>query len=134
MGTSSCSRSNHCLPTPNLRLSREGLSSGHMPGSINIPFNELLDPETKAYKSPEELKKYFQEKGVDPEKPVVASCGTGVTACVVDAGLEIAGYPEMRRVYDGSWTEWAQRVRPSDNLILKDAEIGGRAPAFMRNQ
>lgn len=85
---------------------REGLSSGHMPGSINIPFNELLDSETKAYKSPEELKKYFQSKGLDPEKPVVASCGTGVTACVIDAGLEVAGFgtSESRRVYDGSWT------------------------------
>lgn len=85
---------------------REGLSSGHMPGSINIPFVELLDAETKAYKSPEELKKYFASKGVDPNKPIVSSCGTGVTACVVDAGLEIAGYgsPESRKVYDGSWT------------------------------
>ncbi|KAG9256090.1 Rhodanese-like domain-containing protein [Emericellopsis atlantica] len=101
---------------------REGLSSGHMPGAINIPFNELLDAETKTFKSPEELKKYFAAKGVDPEKPVVSSCGTGVTACVVDTGLEIAGYgsPKARKVYDGSWTEWAQRVRPSDNLIIKD--------------
>lgn len=85
---------------------REGLSSGHMPGSINIPFTELLDPETKAFKSPEELHKYFAAKGVDPSKPVVSSCGTGVTACVVDAALEIAEYgsPDARKVYDGSWT------------------------------
>lgn len=84
---------------------REGLSSGHMPGSINIPFNELLDPETKAYKSPKELNKYFSAKGVDPSKPLVSSCGTGVTACVVDAGLGITEYgsSESRKVYDGSW-------------------------------
>ena len=94
-------RFNGTAPEP-----REGLSSGHMPGSINIPFNELLDSHTKAFKSPEELKKYFASKGVDPSKPVVSSCGTGVTACVVDTGLEVAGYgsPESRKVYDGSWT------------------------------
>ncbi|KAK5992874.1 3-mercaptopyruvate sulfurtransferase [Cladobotryum mycophilum] len=100
---------------------REGLSSGHMPSSISIPFGSLLDPETKAFLSPEQLRKIFEEKGVDPNRPIISSCGSGVTACVIDAALDAAGYgsPESRRVYDGSWTEWAQRVHPSDNLILK---------------
>ncbi|KAF4125217.1 thiosulfate/3-mercaptopyruvate sulfurtransferase [Geosmithia morbida] len=103
---------------------REGLSSGHMPGSINIPFPDLLDPETKTYKSPEELTRYFESKGVDPAKPIISSCGTGVTACIINEALEIAGYgsAETRKVYDGSWTEWAQRVRPSDNLIVKKSQ------------
>ncbi|KAK2021457.1 rhodanese-like domain-containing protein [Colletotrichum zoysiae] len=101
---------------------RPGLSSGHMPGSINIPFNAVLDPETKAFYPPEKLRQIFQEKGVDPEKPIISSCGTGVTACVIETALEVAGWgsPEKRRVYDGSWTEWAQRVKPSDSLIRKD--------------
>jgi thiosulfate/3-mercaptopyruvate sulfurtransferase len=85
---------------------REGLSSGHMPGAINIPHSALLDPTSKAFYAPEKLRDIFREKGVDPEKPVVSSCGTGVTACVIETGLELAGIgsPETRRVYDGSWT------------------------------
>jgi thiosulfate/3-mercaptopyruvate sulfurtransferase len=85
---------------------REGLSSGHMPGSINIPFNDVLYPETKAFLPKEQLRKIFEEKGVDPEKPIICSCGTGVTAVVIETALEIAGYgsPEKRKVYDGSWT------------------------------
>lgn len=85
---------------------REGLSSGHVPGSINIPFNALLEPQSKAFYSPEKLHSIFKEKGVDPNKPMISSCGTGVTACVIETGLDVAGYgsPETRRVYDGSWT------------------------------
>ncbi|KAI0011969.1 thiosulfate sulfurtransferase [Xylariaceae sp. FL0662B] len=101
---------------------REGLSSGHIPGAISIPFSSVLDPETKAFLPKDQLKKLFDEKGVDPSKPIISSCGSGVTAVVIDAALEEAGYgtPETRKVYDGSWTEWAQRVSPSDNLIVKD--------------
>ncbi|KAG5974867.1 hypothetical protein E4U56_004140 [Claviceps arundinis] len=100
---------------------REGLSSGHMPGSTSIPFSALLDQQTKAYPSAEKLRSIFEQKGVDPNKPIISTCGTGVTACVIDAALEVAGYgsPESRKVYDGSWTEWAQRVKPSDHLIVK---------------
>ncbi len=85
---------------------REGLSSGHMPGSISLPFTELLDPATKAYPSPEKLQSILSAKGIDPSKPIIASCGTGVTACVIETALEVANYgtPESRKVYDGSWT------------------------------
>ncbi|KAM6538510.1 hypothetical protein FALCPG4_000378 [Fusarium falciforme] len=85
---------------------REGLSSGHMPGSINIPFNAVLDPETKAFLPRDQLKKVFEEKGVDSNHPIISSCGTGVTACVLETALEEAGVGshESRRVYDGSWT------------------------------
>ncbi|KAL9946217.1 hypothetical protein D7B24_000533 [Verticillium nonalfalfae] len=100
---------------------REGLSSGHMPGAINVPIGALLDPQTKAFLSPEKLRQVFKEKGVDPEKPIISSCGTGVTACVIETALEQAQYGsvEKRKVYDGSWTEWAQRVSASDSLIKK---------------
>ncbi|GAB7353711.1 hypothetical protein MBLNU459_g4113t1 [Dothideomycetes sp. NU459] len=99
---------------------RPGLSSGHIPGSISVPVPELLDPTTKTLLPKDQLKKIFEAKGIDPSKPIISSCGTGVTASVIDAALTEAGYSEKgRRVYDGSWTEWAQRVRPSDNLILK---------------
>ncbi|WPA97443.1 uncharacterized protein RHO25_002053 [Cercospora beticola] len=100
---------------------RPGLSSGHMPGSLPVPVPVLLDPKTKTFLSPDELRKVFSERGVDPSKPIVSSCGTGVTATIIDAALSEAGYGDgSRRIYDGSWTEWAQRVRPSDNLIIKE--------------
>ncbi|RDW75922.1 hypothetical protein BP5796_06743 [Coleophoma crateriformis] len=101
---------------------RPGLSSGHIPGSISMPMNELLDPVQKTFKSGEELRKIFESKGIDPNKKIITSCGTGVSAAVIDAALSEAGYGDeaQRRLYDGSWTEWAQRVRPSDNLIVKN--------------
>lgn len=104
---------------------RKGLSSGHMPGSINVPVPELLDPETKAFLPAEELRRVFESKGVDANRPVISSCGTGVTAAVIDAALREAGYGDegKRRIYDGSWTEWAQRVQATDNLIVKSEGV-----------
>ncbi len=99
---------------------RAGLSSGHMPGALSVPVPDLLDPQTKAFLPPEKLREVFKAKGVDPNKPVISSCGTGVTATVIDTALAEAGYGSgVRQVYDGSWTEWAQRVQRSDNLIVK---------------
>jgi len=89
-----------------------------MPYSKSVPVPELLDPKTKAFLPPDELKQLFQKKGVDPSKPIITSCGTGVTAAVIDAALTEAGYPqEQRALYDGSWTEWASRVKPGESLI-----------------
>ncbi|KAI4264954.1 MAG: hypothetical protein L6R35_007254 [Caloplaca aegaea] len=100
---------------------RPGLPSGHIPGSISVPVSELLDPDTGALLPGEELRRLFESKGVDSERPIISSCGTGVTAAVVDAALGEAGFgqPEARRLYDGSWTEWAQRVSEADGLIRK---------------
>lgn len=85
---------------------RPGLESGHMPGAINIPFTAVLDPETRAFLPREKLRQIFEEKGVDPARPIVSTCGTGVTACIIETALEEAGFgaPEKRKVYDGSWT------------------------------
>lgn len=102
---------------------RAGLSSGHIPGSISVPVPELLDPQTKTFLPADKLRQIFEAKGIDPSKPIISSCGTGVTAAVIDAALTEAGLGEgnSRRVYDGSWTEWAQRVEPDEKLILKTA-------------
>ncbi|KIW01551.1 hypothetical protein, variant [Verruconis gallopava] len=103
---------------------RPGLPSGHMPNSINIPFSDLISARTKAFLPADELRMYFELKNVDPKKPIVSSCGTGVTAAVIDAALTEAGYPEEgRRLYDGSWTEYAQRVKPEEKLIFKTGPI-----------
>lgn len=88
------------------REPRPELPSGHIPGSHSVPFAELLDPETKSLLPPEELQRIFESKGIDSARPTISSCGSGVTAAVVDLALEQADYgsPESRRVYDGSWT------------------------------
>jgi thiosulfate/3-mercaptopyruvate sulfurtransferase len=84
---------------------RPGLESGHMPGSVSVPFSEVLDPATKNILPKDKLKEIFSKKGVDPKKPIISTCGTGVTAAIIDAALSEAGYPEEgRRLYDGSWT------------------------------
>ncbi len=85
---------------------RPGLSSGHIPGSISVPHSELLDPKTATLLPADELWRIFEDKGVDPEKPIISSCGTGVTAAVIDAALGEANYgrADNRRLYDGSWT------------------------------
>ncbi|KAL9130675.1 MAG: hypothetical protein Q9217_001202 [Psora testacea] len=100
---------------------RPGLSSGHIPGSLNVPVSELLNPQTGALLPGEELRKIFESKGVEPEKPIISSCGTGVTAAVIDAALAEAefGRADDRRIYDGSWTEWAQRVSDNARFIKK---------------
>lgn len=85
---------------------RPELPSGHIPGSISVPVSELLDPSTKALLPGDELRKVFEGKGIDPAKRIISSCGTGVTAAVIDAALNEAEYGnvENRRLYDGSWT------------------------------
>jgi thiosulfate/3-mercaptopyruvate sulfurtransferase len=87
---------------------RAALSSGHMPGAISLPFTEFA--EQGRLKSPEELRKLFARKGVDLDRPITTTCGSGVTAAVIALGLEIAG-AEKVSLYDGSWSEYAQHPR-----------------------
>ena len=81
---------------------------GHIPGSRNVPFPDLLDPKDKTFLSAEEIKRKFAAAGLDLGKPVVASCGSGVTACVVALGAYLVGKDDVP-VYDGSWSEWGLR-------------------------
>jgi thiosulfate/3-mercaptopyruvate sulfurtransferase len=83
---------------------RAGLRSGHIPGSRNVPIGSLLNPDG-TMKSDGDLAALFAAAGVDPRAPVVASCGSGVTACAVALALAQLGHPDTA-VYDGSWTEW----------------------------
>jgi thiosulfate/3-mercaptopyruvate sulfurtransferase len=86
---------------------RAGMRGGHMPGAHNIPFNELLAADGTVL-PPEDLRARFAAEGADGSRPVVTSCGTGVTAAVLVLGLAVAGLPEAA-LYDGSWTEWGGR-------------------------
>jgi thiosulfate/3-mercaptopyruvate sulfurtransferase len=84
---------------------REGLRSGHIPGSLNLPYDKLTDPQTKTIRTAEELEKLFAEAGIDRSKPVVTTCGSGVTACALAFGLHLLGHRDWA-IYDGSWSEW----------------------------
>lgn len=86
---------------------RPGLPSGHMPGSRSLPFTALLNPDGTML-DPDRLRAVLAEAGADGARPVVTSCGTGVTATILTLALHRAGLP-AGAVYDGSWTEWASR-------------------------
>eukprot|EP00252_Welwitschia_mirabilis_P004950 TRINITY_DN1529_c0_g1_i2.p1 TRINITY_DN1529_c0_g1~~TRINITY_DN1529_c0_g1_i2.p1 ORF type:complete len:449 (-),score=68.84 TRINITY_DN1529_c0_g1_i2:308-1501(-) len=83
---------------------RKGIRSGHVPGSKCIPFSEVLNENQELLNSTELLKR-FEKEGVSLDRPIVTSCGTGVTACVLALGLHRLGKGDVA-VYDGSWTEW----------------------------
>jgi len=94
---------------------RPGLSSGHIPGSRNLPSSSLLHPDGTML-DPAALRAAFATAGADGTRPIVTSCGSGVAATILSLGLLRAGLPQGA-VYDGSWTEWAGRpdtVKESD--------------------
>jgi thiosulfate/3-mercaptopyruvate sulfurtransferase len=83
---------------------RPGLRSGHIPGSVNVPYREVLNPDG-TMKAPEALRALFEAAGVDLSRPIVNSCGSGVTACILSLAQLRAG-AKRSAVYDGSWSEW----------------------------
>ncbi len=82
---------------------RPGLHGGHIPGSLSVPFTELT--ENGHLKSPQALKATFERLGVELNKPVITTCGSGVTAAALAFGLDSLGVEEVM-LYDGSWAEW----------------------------
>jgi thiosulfate/3-mercaptopyruvate sulfurtransferase len=89
---------------------RKGLRAGHIPGSRNLPFTDLLN-EDGTYRDAHSMRDLFAATGITPDSPVVTSCGSGVTACVLAVGLHLLGN-EAVSVYDGSWTEWGASDAP----------------------
>lgn len=85
---------------------RPGLRSGHIPGSRNVYYKRLLNDDGTMRPVPE-LRRIFETSGVDLAKPVITSCGSGVTAAILSLALERIGH-RQHSVYDGSWSEWGQ--------------------------
>ena len=83
---------------------RPGLAAGHIPGSLNVPYTVLFNPDG-TFKDRASLRRIYLDAGVDLSRPVVTSCGSGVTACVVAFALHLIGKDDVA-LYDGSWTEW----------------------------
>jgi len=84
---------------------RPGLRSGHMPGSLNLPFSAMTDPGTGQVLPPAALRAAFEGAGLDLTRPITASCGSGVTAAALAFGLSLLGHDHVA-VYDGAWAEW----------------------------
>jgi thiosulfate/3-mercaptopyruvate sulfurtransferase len=99
---------------------RAGLRSGHMPGALNIPFTQVVDSGRLA--SAERLAAVFRSAGTDLERPIVTTCGSGISAALLALALARLGRDDVA-VYDGSWAEWGAR---SDTPIVAEGE--GRPP------
>jgi thiosulfate/3-mercaptopyruvate sulfurtransferase len=87
---------------------RAGLRSGHIPGSRNVPYASLVN-EQGMLRSDAELRAIMERAGIDVRQPVIATCGSGVTACSLLLALHVLGVTDSS-LYDGSWSEWGQRA------------------------
>jgi thiosulfate/3-mercaptopyruvate sulfurtransferase len=106
----SAARFNGTAPEP-----RTGLSSGHMPGAISVPFTELV--EDGRLKPADKLHELLAARNIDLQQPITTTCGSGVTAAVIALSLAIVGAPNVS-LYDGSWAEYAQQP---DSIIEKSS-------------
>ena len=88
---------------------RPDLPRGHIPGSRNVPFDAVLDDDDGALGDEAAIRRAFADAGVDPARPVITTCGSGITACTLALALAAIGAEEVA-VYDGSWSDWGSRA------------------------
>jgi thiosulfate/3-mercaptopyruvate sulfurtransferase len=86
---------------------RPGIRSGHLPGSLNLPYTELVAADGTILPE-DQLRRHLRDKGIDLSQPIVATCGSGTSACTLVLALELLGFRDVA-VYDGAWTEWGGR-------------------------
>jgi thiosulfate/3-mercaptopyruvate sulfurtransferase len=84
---------------------RPGLRAGHIPGALNLPYDQLIDPKTFTVLPADALAARLTAAGLSPEQSITASCGSGVSACNIAFALHLVGW-KPAAVYDGSWSEW----------------------------
>ena len=87
---------------------RAGLRGGHIPASLNLPYESVYAAGGETFLAPDTLRQTFETAGIDLARPVVTTCGSGITAAALALGLHLAGHRTVA-VYDGSWTEWGGR-------------------------
>jgi thiosulfate/3-mercaptopyruvate sulfurtransferase len=87
---------------------RPGLRGGHIPGSRNLPYDELVREDGTVLPA-ESLRRRIAEAGIDPSRPIIATCGSGVSACALIHALHLLGHEQVA-LYDGAWTEWGGRA------------------------
>ena len=85
---------------------RPGMKSGHIPKSKNLYFNNLIDQDTKKFVNKEEIENLIKKSGIDVNKDIICSCGSGVTACIIKFAIELISKNKNIKIYDGSWSEW----------------------------
>jgi thiosulfate/3-mercaptopyruvate sulfurtransferase len=87
---------------------RRGLRGGHIPGSLNLPYDELVGEDGTVLPA-ESLRRRIAAAGIDPSRPIIATCGSGVSACALIHALHLLGHDQVA-LYDGAWTEWGGRA------------------------
>ncbi|XP_069766170.1 3-mercaptopyruvate sulfurtransferase [Narcine bancroftii] len=101
---------------------RPGIEPGHIPGSVNIPFREFLNSDTLKIKSEKDLQRIFEEHKVNLSRPLVGTCGSGVTACHIALAAHLCEKKDVM-IYDGSWVEWFNRADPSHMISVKNKTL-----------
>ena len=88
---------------------RPGVRAGHIPGAVNLHYADILDGAGETFLPAARLRAVFADKGIAADRPVITTCGSGITACILSLGLHLVGHGRWR-TYDGSWTEWGGRT------------------------